>query len=128
MHHCLLRTCIAVGEPASSSVSSHSLNHLSSSVLAARNKPLNTVLPFRPKEMAKSQRSRLAWSPEVNSAQRLQRKLCPNFRQTQQSSTGQIFFMQSFHSKDMNIDFAKIFVFAYELILWKIPNKILWVR
>ena len=53
-----LRTCIAAGEPANSSVSSHSLNHLSSWVLAARSKPLKkvkTVLPFRPKGMAKSQ-------------------------------------------------------------------------
>ena len=44
-----LRTCIAAGEPASSSVSSHTLNHLSSWVLAARSKPFNTVLAFRPK-------------------------------------------------------------------------------
>ena len=50
-----LRTCIAAGEPASSNVSSHSLNHLSSWVLAARSKPFNTVLPFRPKGMAKPQ-------------------------------------------------------------------------
>ena len=50
-----LKTCIAAGEPASSSVSSHSLNHLSSWVLAARSKPVNTVLPFGPKGMAKSQ-------------------------------------------------------------------------
>ena len=50
-----LQTGIAAGEPASSSVSSHSLNHLSSWVLAARSKPLNTVLPFQPKGMAKSQ-------------------------------------------------------------------------
>ena len=50
-----LRTCIAAGEPASSSVSSHSLNHLSSWVLAARSKPFKSVLPFRPKGMAKSQ-------------------------------------------------------------------------
>ena len=35
-----LRTCIAAGEPASSSLSSHSLNHLSSWVLAARSKPV----------------------------------------------------------------------------------------
>ena len=34
-----LRTCFAVGEPASSNVSSHLLNHLSSWVLAARSKP-----------------------------------------------------------------------------------------
>ena len=59
-----LWTCIVAGESTNSSVSSHSLNHLSSWVLAARNKPLNTVLPFRPKGMAKSQRGRLAWSPE----------------------------------------------------------------
>ena len=50
-----LRTCIAAGEPASSGVSSHPLNHLSSWVLAARSKPFDTVLPFRPKGMAKSQ-------------------------------------------------------------------------
>ena len=40
-----LRTCIAAGEPASSS----------SWFLAARSEPFNTVLPFRPKGMAKSQ-------------------------------------------------------------------------
>ena len=38
-----LWTCIAAGEPASSSVSSHSLNHLSSWVLAARSKPLKSL-------------------------------------------------------------------------------------
>ena len=59
-----LQTCIAAGEPASSSVSSHSLNHLSSWVLAARSKPFHTVLPFGPKGMAKSQNGQaciVAW-------------------------------------------------------------------
>ena len=50
-----LWTCIAAGDQASSSESSHSLDDLRSWVLAARSKPLNDELPFRLKGMAKSQ-------------------------------------------------------------------------
>ena len=50
---------LLVSQPVpSSSVLSHSLTHspsLRSWVLAARSKPVNTVLPFWPKRMAKSQ-------------------------------------------------------------------------
>ena len=81
-----LRTCIAAGEPASSSVSSHSLNHLSSWVLAARSKPfkkLKTCFHSSRREWQSPRMGRLALSPEEHasalSAQRRQRKLCPNF-------------------------------------------------
>ena len=81
-----LRTCITAGEPASSSVSSHSLNHLSSWVLAARSKPFKKLKPcFHSgrREWQSPRMGRLALSPEEHasalSAQRRQRKLCPNF-------------------------------------------------
>ena len=81
-----LRTCIAAGAPASSSVSSHSLNHLSSWVLAARSKPFKKIKPcFHSgrREWQSPRMGRLALSPEEHasalSAQRRQRKLCPNF-------------------------------------------------
>ena len=81
-----LRTCIAAGEPASSSVSSHSLNHLSSWVLAARSKPSKKLKPCfhsGQREWQSPRMGRLALSPEEHasalSAQRRQRKLCPNF-------------------------------------------------
>ena len=84
-----LWTCIAAGDPVSSSVSFHSLNHLSSWVLAARRKPFETVLPFRPKRMAKSQNGqaegshcRLKNTHQLLSAQRPQPKLCPIFSHT----------------------------------------------
>ena len=83
-----LRICIAAGEPASSSVSSHSLNHikLSSWVLAARSKPFGKLKPcFHSgrREWQSPRMGRLALSPEEHasalSAQRRQQKLCPNF-------------------------------------------------
>ena len=81
-----LRTCIAAGEPASSSVSSHSLNHLGSWVLAARSKPFKKLKPCfhsSRREWQSPRMGRLALSPEEQasalSAQQRQRKLCPNF-------------------------------------------------
>ena len=81
-----LQTCISAGEPANSSVSSHSLNHLSSWVLAARSKPFKKLKPCfysGRREWQSPRMGRLALSPEEHasalSAQRRQRKLCPNF-------------------------------------------------
>ena len=50
----------------------------SSWVCAARSKPFNTVVPFWPKGMAKSQNGQ---APAL-SAQQCQQKLCPNFTDT----------------------------------------------
>ena len=93
-----LRTCIAAGEPASSSVSSSSLNHLSSWVLAARSKPFKKLKPCfhsGQREWQSPRMGRLALSPEEHAsalsalAQRRQRKLCPNF------------FLHNFHTRTL---------------------------
>ena len=87
-----LWTCIVASEPASSSVSSHSLNHLSSWVLAAvpEVSHLTPCFHSRRREWQSPRMVRLALLPEEQasalSAQRRQRKLCPNFFPTQSTT------------------------------------------
>ena len=117
-----LRTCIAAGEPASSNVSSQSLNHLSSSVLAARSKLFNTVLPFGPKGMAKSQNGQacnLALSPEEHAlaltAQRRQLKLCPNFFPSQSTHKNSVATLHKHRTAEKGI-------LDWHLSLKKVPK------
>ena len=56
------RTCIAAGEPASSSVSSHSLNHVSSCVLAAESKPVTVSQQYRASIPAEGNGEVLEWA------------------------------------------------------------------